>query len=120
MISLTQSAGLDLIKHRINVNAIAPGVVDNEHWDNVDSLFARYEGLEPGEKKRQVGAAVPFGRMARPDEIGGLATFLASTDADYIVAQTYNIDGGIDELREEKARALPSTRWGLRPQTPIS
>ena len=94
VISLTQSAGLDLIKHRINVNAIAPGVVDNEHWDNVDRLFARYEGLQPGEKKRAVGAAVPFGRMARPDEITGLATFLASADADYIVAQTYNIDGG--------------------------
>jgi NAD(P)-dependent dehydrogenase (short-subunit alcohol dehydrogenase family) len=94
VISLTQSAGLDLIKHGINVNAIAPGVVDNEHWDHVDSLFARYEGLTPGEKKRQVGANVPIGRMARPDEIGGLATFLASADADYIVAQTYNIDGG--------------------------
>jgi NAD(P)-dependent dehydrogenase (short-subunit alcohol dehydrogenase family) len=94
VISLTQSAGLNLIKHRINVNAIAPGVVDGEHWDHVDSLFAKYEGLAPGEKKRQVGAAVPFGRMARPEEIGGLATFLASSDADYIVAQTYNIDGG--------------------------
>ena len=94
VISLTQSAGLDLIKHGINVNAIAPGVVDNEHWDDVDRRFARYEGLQPGEKKRQVGAAVPIGRMARPEEIGGLATFLASADADYIVAQTYNIDGG--------------------------
>jgi NAD(P)-dependent dehydrogenase (short-subunit alcohol dehydrogenase family) len=94
VISLTQSAGLDLIKHGINVNAIAPGVVDNEHWDNVDLLFARQEGLAPGEKKRLVGASVPIGRMARPDEIGGLATFLASADADYIVAQTYNIDGG--------------------------
>ena len=40
VISLTQSAGLDLIKHGINVNGIAPGVVDNEHWDNVDSMFA--------------------------------------------------------------------------------
>ncbi len=94
VISLTQSAGLDLIKHGINVNAIAPGVVDNEHWDHVDSLFGQHEGLAPGEKKRLVGAAVPIGRMARPDEIGGLATFLASADADYIVAQTYNIDGG--------------------------
>ena len=94
VISLTQSAGLDLIKHGINVNAIAPGVVDNEHWDDVDARFARYEGLPPGEKKRRVGEAVPFGRMARPDEIGGLAAFLASADADYIVAQTYNIDGG--------------------------
>jgi NAD(P)-dependent dehydrogenase (short-subunit alcohol dehydrogenase family) len=94
VISLTQSAGLDLIKHRINVNGIAPGVVDNEHWDHVDAMFAKYEKLKPGEKKRVVGASVPFGRMARPDEIGGLATFLASADADYIVAQTYNIDGG--------------------------
>jgi NAD(P)-dependent dehydrogenase (short-subunit alcohol dehydrogenase family) len=94
VISLTQSAGLDLIKHGINVNAIAPGVVDNEHWDNVDSLFAQQEGLAAGEKKRLVGASVPIGRMARPDEIGGLATFLASAEADYIVAQTYNIDGG--------------------------
>ena len=94
VISLTQSTGLDLIKHGINVNAIAPGVVDNEHWDHVDAMFARYEGLAPGEKKRMVGAAVPYGRMARPDEIGGLAVFLASPDADYVVAQTYNIDGG--------------------------
>jgi galactitol 2-dehydrogenase len=68
--------------------------VDNEHWDKVDSLFAGQEGLAAGEKKRLVGASVPIGRMARPEEIGGLATFLASSDADYIVAQTYNIDGG--------------------------
>ncbi len=94
VISLTQSTGLDLIRHGINVNAIAPGVVDNEHWDHVDAMFARYENLAPGEKKRRVGEAVPFGRMARPDEVAGLASFLASKDADYIVAQTYNIDGG--------------------------
>jgi D-sorbitol dehydrogenase (acceptor) len=94
VISLTQSAALDLIKHRIRVNAIAPGVVDNEHWEHVDAMFAKYENLKPGEKKRIVGASVPYGRMARPDEIGGLATFLASEDADYIIAQTYNIDGG--------------------------
>jgi NAD(P)-dependent dehydrogenase (short-subunit alcohol dehydrogenase family) len=92
VISLTQRADLDLIKHGINVNAIAPRVVDNEHWDNVDSLFARQEKLAPREKKRQIGVSIPIGRMARPEEIGGLATFLASADADYIVAQTY--DGG--------------------------
>ncbi len=94
VISLTQSTGLDLIRHGINVNAIAPGVVDNEHWDHVDALFAAHEKLPLGEKKRQVGAAVPFGRMAQPGEIAGMAVFLASPDADYIVAQTYNVDGG--------------------------
>jgi len=94
VISLTQSAGLDLIRHGINVNAIAPGVVDNEHWDDVDARFARHENLPPGEKKRLVGAAVPIGRMARPDEISGMAAFLAGPDAGYVVAQTYNVDGG--------------------------
>ena len=94
IISLTQSAGLNLIEHGINVNAIAPGVVDGEHWDGVDALFARYEGLKPGEKKAAVGASVPYGRMGTADDLTGMAVFLASSDADYILAQTYNVDGG--------------------------
>lgn len=94
VISLTQSAGLDLIKHGINVNAIAPGVVDGEHWEGVDALFAKLEGKAPGQKKKEVGDAVPFGRMGRADDLTGMAVFLASDEADYIVAQTYNVDGG--------------------------
>jgi D-sorbitol dehydrogenase (acceptor) len=94
VISLTQSAGLDLIKHRINVNAIAPGVVDGEHWDHVDSLFAKYENRPKGEKKKLVGEAVPYGRMGTAHDLTGMAVFLASSDAEYIVAQTYNVDGG--------------------------
>ncbi|MGV2123033.1 L-iditol 2-dehydrogenase [Agrobacterium vitis] len=94
IISITQSAGLDLIKHGINVNAIAPGVVDGEHWDGVDALFAKHEKLAPGEKKKQVGKAVPFGRMGTAQDLTGMAIFLASSDADYVVAQTYNVDGG--------------------------
>ena len=94
VISLTQSAGLALIKHKINVNAIAPGVIDTPMWDLVDAQFARYENLPLGEKKRQVGAAVPYGRMGLPQDIVGAAVFLASADSDYIVAQTLNVDGG--------------------------
>ena len=71
IISLTQSAGLDLIRYRINVNAIAPGVVDGEHWDGVDALFARYEQRPLGEKKKLVGEAVPYGRMGRPEDLTG-------------------------------------------------
>ncbi|MER9883667.1 MULTISPECIES: L-iditol 2-dehydrogenase [unclassified Mesorhizobium] len=94
VISLTQSAGLDLIKHRINVNAIAPGVVDGEHWDHVDALFAKFENRPKGEKKRLVGEAVPYGRMGTAQDLTGMAVFLASDEAEYIVAQTYNVDGG--------------------------
>lgn len=94
IISLTQSAGLDLIRHGINVNAISPGVVDGEHWDGVDAFFAKHEGKAPGQKKREVGAAVPFGRMGTAHDLTGMAVFLASDEAEYIVAQTYNVDGG--------------------------
>lgn len=94
VISLTQSAGLNLIEHGINVNAIAPGVVDGEHWDGVDAFFARYEGKASGQKKKEVSAAVPYGRMGRAEDLTGMAIFLASDEANYIVAQTYNVDGG--------------------------
>jgi len=94
VISLTQSAGLNLIEHGINVNGIAPGVVDSEMWNDVDALFAKYENRPVGEKKRLVGEAVPFGRMGTAEDLTGVAVFLASSEADYIVAQTYNVDGG--------------------------
>ncbi|MES2667117.1 MAG: L-iditol 2-dehydrogenase [Pseudomonadota bacterium] len=94
VISLTQSAGLGLIQHRINVNAMAPGVVDGEHWDGVDAFFAKYENRKPGEKKRLVGEAVPYGRMGTAADLTGMAIFLATSEADYIVAQTFGVDGG--------------------------
>ncbi|TNC73298.1 L-iditol 2-dehydrogenase [Rubellimicrobium roseum] len=94
VISFTQSAGLNLIRHGINVNAIAPGVVDGEHWDGVDAEFARLENRPLGEKKRLVGESVPFGRMGTADDLTGMAIFLATPEADYIVAQTYGVDGG--------------------------
>jgi acetoin reductase-like protein len=94
VISLTQSAALALIPHRINVNAIAPGVIDTPMWDHVDALFAKHLNIPIGERRRQVGEAVPHGRMGRPEDIVGAAVFLASPESDYIVGQTLNVDGG--------------------------
>lgn len=94
VISYTQSAALAMAPHGIRVNAISPGVVDTPMWDHVDSLFARYEHLRPGEKKIAVGRAVPLGRMGRPDDLCGAAVFLASDESRYVTAQTLNVDGG--------------------------
>ena len=94
VISLTQSAGLNLIKHKINVNAISPGVVDGEHWDGVDAFFAKFEEKPLGQKKKEVGEGVPYGRMGLPSDLVGMAMFLASEESNYVVAQTYNVDGG--------------------------
>lgn len=94
VISLTQSAGLALIEHGINVNGISPGVVDTPMWATVDAQFAKYENLAIGEKKKAVGLSVPYGRMGQVDDLTGAAVFLASEDSDYVVAQTLNVDGG--------------------------
>jgi D-sorbitol dehydrogenase (acceptor) len=94
VISYTQSAALAMAPHRIRVNAISPGVIDTPMWQNVDALFARYEGLAPGAKKVAVGKAVPLGYMGKPADIAGAAVFLASDEASYITAQTLNVDGG--------------------------
>lgn len=94
MISYTQSAALAMAPHHIRVNAIAPGVIDTPMWKHVDALFAKYENLPLGEKKIQVGKAVPLGYMGAPADIAGAAVFLASDEASYITAQTLNVDGG--------------------------
>jgi D-sorbitol dehydrogenase (acceptor) len=94
VISYTQSAALAMAPHHIRVNAISPGVIDTPMWAHVDGLFAKYENLPIGEKKRRVGLAVPLGYMGAPDDIAGPAVFLASDEAKYITAQTLNVDGG--------------------------
>lgn len=94
IISYTQSAALAMAPHKIRVNGIAPGVINTPMWAHVDSLFAKYENLPIGEKKKRVGLAVPLGYMGDPTDVCGAAVFLASDEAAYITAQTLNVDGG--------------------------
>ena len=63
-------------------------------WDKVDKLFAKYEGLESGEKKKKVANSVPLGRFGVPSDVTGVVLFLASSDSKYITGQTINVDGG--------------------------
>lgn len=94
VISITQSAALSFAERGININAIAPGVVDTDMWDRVDALYAHYENRPIGEKKREVAEEVPYGRMGVPEDYVGPAVFLASDESEYVVAQTLNVDGG--------------------------
>lgn len=94
VISITQSLALELADDKIRVNAIAPGVIDTPMWDVVDAQFAEYENKALGQKKREVGQAVPLGRMGDPKDVADPCVFLASDAARYITAQTLNVDGG--------------------------
>jgi len=94
VISMTQSMGLALAPHKINVNAIAPGIVDTPFWDEVDRQFARLLNMEVGEPKRTFTATIPLGRIEQPEDVTGAAVFLASSDSDYMTQQCINVDGG--------------------------
>jgi acetoin reductase-like protein len=94
VISMTQSAALALAPNKINVNAVAPGVVDTPFWEEVDKKFARIQDLPVGEPKRRAVEAIPLGRMEQPEDVAKVVSFLASSDADYMTGQTVNVDGG--------------------------
>jgi len=94
VISMNQSIALALAEHRINVNAIAPGIVDTPFWDEVDKQFAKILNMEVGEPKRTFTKSIPLGRIEQPDDVTGAAVFLASSESDYITQQCLNVDGG--------------------------
>ena len=94
VISYTQSTALALAPHKIRVNAISPGVIETPMWKTVDALFAKFEGKELGQKKREVGEAVPLGYMGAPEDVARAAVFLACDQSSYMTAQTIGIDGG--------------------------
>ena len=94
VISITKTTSLALIRHRINVNAISPGVVDTPMWIEVDRLFGKWRGVAPGVTRRGTEEQVPFGRFGKPEDLTGIAVFLATSDSDYMLGQTVNVDGG--------------------------
>ena len=94
VISMTQSMALALAPHKINVNGIAPGIVDTPFWVEVDKQFAKLFGWEVGEPKRKFVESSPLGRIEQPEDVTGAAIFLASSDSDYMTQQTLNVDGG--------------------------
>jgi D-sorbitol dehydrogenase (acceptor) len=94
VISMTQSLALALAPHRINVNALAPGIIDTPMWDHIDRRAADLYGWADGEARRDAVRSVPLGRTGAPDDVASAALFLASPEAGYITQQCLNVDGG--------------------------
>ncbi len=79
----TKACAIELAPHNIQVNAIAPGVIEVE----------RYHG--PGYDREALGRRVPAGRVGIPADIGPLAVFLCSPGAAYLTGQIIWVDGGL-------------------------
>ncbi|MEW9922155.1 SDR family oxidoreductase [Marimonas sp. MJW-29] len=96
VVSLTQSGARDLAKHDITVTGFAPGVVATEMWEQVDQDLMEIGAADrPGQAMEEFSAEILKGRVARPEDITGTTTFLASNDSDYMTGQIVMIDGGM-------------------------
>jgi meso-butanediol dehydrogenase / (S,S)-butanediol dehydrogenase / diacetyl reductase len=96
VVSLTQSGARDLGGEGITVNAFCPGVVTTELWDQLDEDSRKVGETErEGQLLEEFSEGIPVGRTSTPEDIAGLAVFLASADSDYITGQSINVDGGM-------------------------
>jgi NAD(P)-dependent dehydrogenase (short-subunit alcohol dehydrogenase family) len=85
VVSMTRAMANELAPHRIRVNAIAPGLTDTAQ--------PRY-GMSEAELQAR-GAAMPLGRMGRPEDIGNVAVFLASENSAFMTGQVMHANGGL-------------------------
>ena len=85
LLLLTQVLALELASHKINVNAVCPGLIGTSRMDDVTA---------PGPIRDQVMRTTPLGREGYPEEVGDLVAFLCGPGGAYITGQTINIDGG--------------------------
>ncbi len=99
LVGFTQALAQELGTHRINVNAICPGLVDTERVDFIASALAP-EGESGAEHRammvRHRESVIPFGRIAQGDDIARLAAFLSSAESDYMTGLSISVSGGTE------------------------
>jgi len=96
VISLTQAAAREFAKHKITVNAIAPGVVVTPLWDGLEQdMIDKGVIKKKGEFIESFSSSILLGYPAKPVDLAGIAAFLASSDSDYITGQVIMSDGGM-------------------------
>lgn len=96
VISLTQAGAREMGKHKVTVNAFAPGVVVTPLWDGLEQdMIDKGVIHQKGEFIQSFSSNILLGYPAQPKDLAGIASFLASPDSDYITGQVIMCDGGM-------------------------
>lgn len=94
VISITQTAAQEFAP-QLTVNSICPGPVDTDMWTQIDREWSEQEQRPIGSVWQDRIRNIPMKRGETPEDITGMAVFLASADSDYITGQSYHVDGGV-------------------------
>lgn len=97
VIGFTQSLAHELAPHRINVNAICPGLVETERVDQMAAVL-KTEGISTEEYREkmieQATLTTPLGRVGQASDVAKLAASLASSESDYLTGLSIIVSGG--------------------------
>ena len=85
VVNMTRELAMDLGKYKINVNAVAPGVIETDMTNDM---------LADENIKTALLSKIPYGRVGKPDDIANTVAFLASDESEYITGHTIVVDGG--------------------------
>lgn len=91
---LTQALAKEFGRYNINVNAVAPGIIETDMWDTTDQLLGELKGQKPGEAWAAEVAKIPLGRGGKPEDLGNGVVMLLSKYADYITGALLPVGGG--------------------------
>ncbi|KAJ9636741.1 hypothetical protein H2199_007735 [Coniosporium tulheliwenetii] len=93
---LTQAFAMEMARHKITVNAYAPGIVGTAMWDLIDEKLGELTGAKKGDTiKKYSGELIALGRTSVPEDVSKVVGFLAGPDSEYVTGQTIVVDGGI-------------------------
>ena len=95
VINITQTAAREFAP-QVTVNSICPGPVDTDMWTQIDREWSEQEQRPLGSVWQDRIRSIPMKRPETPEDITGMAVFLASADSDYITGQSYHVDGGVE------------------------
>jgi NAD(P)-dependent dehydrogenase (short-subunit alcohol dehydrogenase family) len=94
LIGLTQSLAMEFAPHGITVNAICPGIVFTPLWEAMLPAYAEKRHIAPEQVAEYLVSRIPLRRLCTPEDVAGVAVFLASADGGYLTGQALNVNGG--------------------------
>lgn len=87
---------MEVAKHKITVNAYAPGIVGTKMWELIDLGLGEQVGANKGDMMKKYSSELTaLGRVSVPEDVSKVVSFLSGPDSDFMTGQTVVVDGGI-------------------------